>query len=108
MGPGIVKKLFPPVVTGPVIMVIGLHLAPVAVGMASKNWWLALVAMLTIIGVSCFMQGFFRLVPIIIGIAVGYIAAACFGLVDFSPVQQVIDQRQFLISFKDFTIPQFN
>jgi uracil permease len=108
LGPGIVRKLFPPVVTGPVIMVIGLHLAPVAVGMAAKNWWLALLAMGTIIGVSCFMQGFFRLVPIIIGIAVGYLVASCFGLVDFSPVQQVIDQRQFLISFKDFTLPQFS
>jgi uracil permease len=108
VGPGIVKKLFPPVVTGPVIMVIGLHLAPVAVGMASQNWALAGVAIATIVGVSCFMQGFFRLVPIIIGIAAGYLAAACYGLVDFSPVQQVIDQRQFLISFRDFTIPQFN
>ena len=106
-GAGVVKRLFPPVVTGPVIMVIGLHLAPVAVGMAAKNWWLALVSILTIIGVSCFMRGFFRLVPIIIGIAAGYVVAACFGLVDFSAVQEVVDRRQFLISFRDFTLPKF-
>lgn len=108
VGPGIVKKLFPPVVTGPVIMVIGLHLAPVAVGMASQNWWLALLSISTIIGVSCFMQGFFRLVPIIIGIAVGYLVAVACGLVDFSAVQTVLDQRQFLISPKDFTLPRFS
>ena len=112
VGPGIVKKLFPPVVTGPVIMVIGLHLAPVAVGMAAKNWWLALVPIVTIIGISCFMEGFFRLVPIIIGIVVGYLVAACFGLVDFSGVQHALDQKQFFskqlfISFKDFTLPKF-
>ena len=108
VGPGIVKKLFPPVVTGPVIMVIGLHLAPVAVGMASQNWWLALLSISTIIGVSCFMQGFFRLVPIIIGIAVGYLVATVCGLVDFSAVQTVLDQRQFFVSPKDFTLPRFS
>ncbi len=107
VGPGIVKKLFPPVVTGPVIMVIGLHLAPVAVGMAAQNWWLALVPILTIIGVSCFMQGFFRLVPIIIGIAAGYLVAVSCGLVDFSAVQTVLDQHRFFVSPKDFTLPRF-
>lgn len=107
VGPGIVKKLFPPVVTGPVIMVIGLHLAPVAVGMAAQNWWLALVPILTIVGVSCYLQGFFRLVPIIIGIAAGYLVAVCCGLVDFSAVQTVLDQHRFFISPKDFTLPKF-
>jgi len=103
-GTNFIKKLFPPVVTGPVIMVIGLSLAPIAVSMAKNNWTLALVAMLTIVGVSCFMKGFFKLVPILIGILTGYAVAAAMGLVDYS----AFENSKLFISFSDFTFPKFS
>lgn len=86
-GVGLIKRLFPAVVTGPVIMVIGLSLAPVGVSMASSDWLLALVAIVTIVGVSCFMKGFFQLVPILVGILAGYAVAAALGRVDYSSMQ---------------------
>lgn len=86
-GVGLMKRLFPAVVTGPVIMVIGLSLAPVGVSMASSDWLLALVAIVTIVGVSCFMKGFFQLVPILVGILAGYAVAAALGRVDYSSMQ---------------------
>ena len=99
-----IKRLFPAVVTGPVIMVIGLSLAPIGVGMASTDWLLALVAMLTIIAVSCFMKGFFKLVPILIGITVGYAVAAVLGRVDYSAIQNT---ESLLIGANNFTFPKF-
>lgn len=86
-GVGLIKRLFPAVVTGPLIMVIGLSLAPVGVSMASSDWLLALVAIVTIVGVSCFMKGFFQLVPILVGILAGYAVAAALGRVDYSSMQ---------------------
>lgn len=68
-----VKSFFPPIVTGPIIMVIGLTLSPVAVSMSSGNWWVAIFVLLVVIGVTIFDKGFFKLVPILIGIAAGYI-----------------------------------
>lgn len=103
-GTGFIKKLFPPVVTGPVIMVIGLSLAPIAVEMAQANWILALTSMLTIVGVSCFMKGFFKLVPILIGIMAGYAAAAAMGLVDYS----AFESSKLFISLSDFSFPKFS
>ena len=103
-GTDFIKKLFPPVVTGPVIMVIGLSLAPIAVNMAKSNWTLALVSMLTIVGVSCFMKGFFKLVPILIGILAGYGVAAAMGLVDYS----AFETSKLFISGSDFTFPKFS
>lgn len=86
-GVQLMKRLFPAVVTGPVIMVIGLSLAPIGVSMASSDWLLSIVSILTIIAVSCFMKGFFKLVPILIGIFAGYAVAAALGRVDYSPLQ---------------------
>ncbi|MBD5779203.1 uracil-xanthine permease [Pelagicoccus sp. NFK12] len=86
-GAKLMKRLFPAVVTGPVIMVIGLSLAPIGVEMASSDWLLSLVAIFTIIAVSCFMKGFFKLVPILIGILTGYLVAAILGRVDYSALQ---------------------
>lgn len=68
-----IKSFFPPVVTGPIIMVIGLSLAPVAIGGASGNWWVAAFVILTIVIVMMFTKGFFKLVPILIGITAGYV-----------------------------------
>ncbi|WP_372847292.1 uracil-xanthine permease family protein [Pontiella sp.] len=103
-GVKIMKRLFPAVVTGPVIMVIGLSLAPIGVGMASSDWLLSGVAILTIIAVSCFMKGFFRLVPILIGIFVGYAVAAALGRVDYSAIG---NQSGLFIGAGNFTFPKF-
>lgn len=85
-GVGFIARLFPPVVVGPVIMLIGLSLAGTGVNMAKENWALALIALLTTVAVSLFGKGLLRLIPIFAGIVVGYIAAVCFGVVDFAPV----------------------
>ena len=85
-GVGFIARLFPPVVVGPVIMLIGLSLAGTGVDMAKSNWPLAIVALLTTIAVSLFAKGLLRLIPIFAGIVVGYIVAALFGLIDFQPV----------------------
>ncbi|MBR5898657.1 MAG: uracil-xanthine permease [Muribaculaceae bacterium] len=85
-GVGFIARLFPPIVVGPVIMLIGLSLAGTGVNMAKSNWLLAIIALLTTIIVSLFGKGLLRLIPIFAGIVVGYIAALCFGMVDLQPV----------------------
>ena len=85
-GVGFISRLFPPIVVGPVIMLIGLSLAGTGVNMAKSNWPLALTALATTILVSLFGKGLLKLIPIFSGIIVGYIAAAIFGVVDFQPV----------------------
>lgn len=85
-GAGFISHLFPPIVVGPVIMLIGLSLASTGVDMAKENWLLAIISLLTTIIVSLFGKGLLRLIPIFFGIAVGYIAAIIMGLVDFKPV----------------------
>ena len=85
-GVGFITRLFPPVVVGPVIMLIGLSLAGTGVDMAKTNWLLAIIALLTTVAVSLFGKGLLRLIPIFAGIVVGYIVSICFGHVDFQPV----------------------
>ena len=97
VGSDAIRGLFPPVVTGPMIIVIGLTLAPTAIDSitapvaghsVSTNWLIALIAIITIVLISLFAKGIFKLVPILFGIAVAYIAAVFMGYVDFTPVQQ--------------------
>ena len=85
-GVGFISRLFPPVVVGPVIMLIGLSLAGTGVNMAKENWLLAIISLLTTVAVSLFGKGLLRLIPIFSGIVVGYIAAILLGLTDFQPV----------------------
>ena len=85
-GTGFIARLFPPVVVGPVIMLIGLSLAGTGVDMAKSNWLLAIIALITTIIVSMFGKGLLRLIPIFSGIVVGYIAAILMKQVDFRPV----------------------
>jgi uracil permease len=85
-GVGFIARLFPPVVVGPVIMLIGLSLAGTGVNMAKSNWTLAIISLLTTVIVSLFGKGLLRLIPIFAGIVVGYIAATIFGIIDFQPV----------------------
>ncbi|MBR5150271.1 MAG: uracil-xanthine permease [Bacteroidaceae bacterium] len=87
-GVGFIARLFPPIVVGPVIMLIGLSLAGTGVNMAKSNWPLAIIALLTTVVVSMFGKGLLRLIPIFAGIVVGYIAATILGVVDFQPVRE--------------------
>lgn len=90
LGTGFIKRLFPPVVIGPVIMLIGLSLSPAAVDMAKTNWVLAAIALATAIVVTLYTKGIMKLIPIFIGIVVGYVAALIFfpEQVDFSKVAE--------------------
>lgn len=81
-----VRRLFPAVVTGPIIIVIGLILAPVAVDMASANWTIAIITILAIALTGILARGFMKMIPILTGIIVGYIAAFAMGAVDLSTV----------------------
>jgi len=97
-GPKKIMKLFPPVVTGPIIILIGLILAPVGISSASANWILAIIAIAIIISVNLFGKGMLKIIPILCGIFGAYIVGvvvsllsgnALFGLpwVDFSALQ---------------------
>lgn len=85
-GVGFIRKLFPPIVIGPVIILIGLSLASAGVNMAQQNWILAVISLTTAILVSLLGRGLLKLIPIFCGIVVGYIAALALGLVDLSLV----------------------
>ena len=85
-GRKLLERLFPPVVIGPVIILIGLSLSPAAVNMAKENWILAFFSLITAIVVLAFGKGLAKLVPVIIGIIVGYVVALCLEVVDFSVV----------------------
>ena len=87
-GVKLIKRLFPPVVIGPVIMLIGLSLAGTGVDMAKEDWSLAIIALTTAIVVSLFAKGLLKLIPIFAGIIVGYIAAVILGRVDMSPITE--------------------
>ncbi len=73
-----VMRFLPPVVTGPIIICIGLSLAPSAVGNASTNWLLALIALVTIIIFNIWGKGMFRIIPILMGVVVSYVCAVIF------------------------------
>jgi uracil permease len=103
LGPRFMESLLPPVVTGPIIMVIGLNLAPVAIGSASENWVIAIIVLITVIIVNIYIKGFFRLIPVIIGLLVGYIVSLMAGIVDLTPVKEAA-----VLAMPDFTWPVFN
>lgn len=116
-GVGIIHKLLPPVVVGPVIMVIGLGLAPVAVNMAlgktgdgavqliegNAALWISSISLIVTIALSVFAKGFLKLVPIMGGIVAGYCVSLAFGVVDFTPVAQAS-----WLAMPSFTFPEFN
>ncbi|MBR1920851.1 MAG: uracil-xanthine permease, partial [Kiritimatiellae bacterium] len=74
-----VMRFFPPVVTGPIIVGIGLVLAPVAVNSCTVSWPVALVAIATVIAFSVFGRGMFKIIPILMGVAFSYVAAFVLG-----------------------------
>ncbi|MBR5117971.1 MAG: uracil-xanthine permease [Muribaculaceae bacterium] len=85
-GTDFLSRLFPPVVVGPVIILIGLSLSGTAVEMSKSNWLLAIISLVTSICVLTLARGLFRLLPVVGGIALGYIVAMAMGLVDFSGI----------------------
>lgn len=116
-GVGFIHKILPPVVVGPVIMVIGLGLAPTAVNMAVGKTGdgaiqlingdaaviISAVSLLTTIALSVFAKGFLKLVPIVGGILAGYTVSLFYGVVDFTPVAQAA-----WLAMPNFTAPEFN
>ncbi|WP_435309178.1 uracil-xanthine permease family protein [Sebaldella termitidis] len=89
-----VKSFFPPIITGPIIMVIGLRMSPVALSMSGysdgkfevKSLIIALSVLITMIVVSILGKSFFKLVPILISVIVGYLVSMCFRIIDFTPI----------------------
>jgi uracil permease len=116
-GSGFLERLLPPVVVGPVIMVIGLVLAPVAVHMAlgksgdgalvlvpeSRALIVSMITLATTILVSLLAGGFLRLIPILSGIVVGYLISVPLGLIDLAPVSQAA-----WFAMPAFVLPQWN
>ena len=102
-GSRIIDKLFPPVVIGPVIILIGISLAGSAVDMAETNWVLAFISLLTAVIISIKAKGLLKLIPIFGGIIVGYIAALCFYEIDLTPIKEAP-----WFGLPDFVHPQFS
>src|SRR5699024_2573515 len=111
-------KLLPPIVIGPMIMIIGLSLAPSAIsqiGLGTGEQFdvrTVFVALITFLVTAIIMvrgKGFFKIIPFLIGIVVGYISAICFGLVDFTPIMQAafFSMPEFIIPFVSYT-PSFS
>ena len=116
-GSGFLHRIMPPVVTGPIIMVIGLALAPLAVNMAVGKTgdgavqlfpyvdalFVSMSALLTTLLVATLGKGIFRLIPILSGVIVGYVLAYFMGMVD----SQVVTQTAWF-AVPNFTAPEFN
>lgn len=92
-----IRSFFPPLVTGPMIMVIGLTLSPTIIssnivgadiGTIGQRWVVVLAVVATMVIVSIFVKGFFKLVPVLLGIIVGYIVSILFDFVDFSVIKE--------------------
>ena len=111
-----VRGFFPSIVTGPMIIIIGLMLAPTAINSIQSqitigavslplwhNWVIALITILAIVATTLFAKGFFKLVPILIGIAVGYVAALVFGAVDITAIKAAS-----FFALPPFFLPKFD
>ncbi|MBC1226215.1 solute carrier family 23 protein [Listeria booriae] len=107
-----IQKVLPPIVVGPVIMVIGLSLAPSAAAMAmgtnngGYDYKVLLVALITLVATiiaMMFFKGFFGLIPILCGFVIGYLVSMMFGLVDYTLIKEAS-----LFQVPDFTIPFVN
>ena len=113
-GPGWINKLLPPVVVGPMIMVIGLSLAPTAISsigldMATIPWQnlvIAFVAFLVTALVAVRGKGILQVIPFLVGIIAGYIVAAALGMVDFAPAlaANVVEIPKFYLPFMNYNL----
>jgi uracil permease len=102
VGHGFFQSLFPPVVTGSVIMVIGLTLSPVAIDMASSNWPIALAVFFIAAMSSLAFTGFLQMLPILIAVTAGYLISIAAGIVDFTAVSEAA-----WIGLPQLTFPAF-
>ena len=82
-----VMRYFPPVVTGPIVISIGLILASSAIANCSTNWLVAVIAIVAIIVTNIWGRGMIKIIPILMGVIVSYVCAALLGEVDFSGVE---------------------
>ena len=114
VGKNWLEKLLPPVVIGPMIMIIGLGLAPSAISQigldgASIDWKVLVVAVVSFLVTAIVMtraKGFLKIIPFLVGIISGYIVAMCFGLIDFTNVAEAsfFALPKFIIPFKDYSL----
>ena len=115
VGKNWINKLLPPIVIGPMIMIIGLGLAPNAVsqiGITSdvtldfRCLAVALITFLTTVLVMLKGKGFLKIIPFLVGIVVGYVSAVCFGLVDFTPVLEAsfFSNPSFVFPFINYSL----
>lgn len=74
-----VMRFLPPIVTGPIIICIGLGLAPSAISNASSNWPLALVALAVVVFFNIWGKGMLKIIPILLGVVISYICALIFN-----------------------------
>ncbi len=81
-----VMRFLPPVVTGPIIILIGLSLAPSAINNASTNWWLAILSIAVIVAANIWGRGMVKIIPILLGVLIPYAVALVTRQVDFSGV----------------------
>ena len=98
-----VMRYFAPIVTGPMIIMIGLNLSGSAINNASTCWWLALVAMAIIVVANIWGKGMVKIIPILLGVVGSYIVAVIAGQVDFSGVSEAS-----FLGFQQFVIAKFD
>ena len=98
-----VMRYFPPIVTGPMLIMIGLNLSGSAINNASTCWWLALVAMAIIVVANIWGKGMVKIIPILLGVVGSYIVAVIAGQVDFSGVSEAS-----FLGFQQFVIAKFD
>lgn len=98
-----VMRYFPPIVTGPMIIMIGLNLSGSAINNASTCWWLALVAMAIIVVANIWGKSMVKIIPILLGVVGSYIVAVIAGQVDFSGVSEAS-----FLGFQQFVIAKFD
>ncbi len=98
-----INKFLPPQVVGPMIMVIGLNLVPVAIGMASGHYVVAGITLAVALGVTFLAKGFTKQLSILIGVMTGYAVAAVLGLVDTTVVSEAA-----YVAVPAFTMPKFS
>ena len=83
-----VMRFFPPIVTGPIIIAIGLTLSSSAVSNCATNWWIALAAIIVVIVCNIWGKGMIKIIPILLGVVVSYAIAAVSGQCDFTRVAE--------------------
>ena len=83
-----VMRYFPPIVTGPIIIAIGLNLSKSAIDNCASNWWVATLAIAVVIGCNIWGKGMVKIIPIILGVMISYFASGIAGYVDFTPVKE--------------------